>query len=359
VLYAFLYPLAKYWSFFNVFKYITFRMICGAVFAFFGVYLIMPLFIKFMKKKQFGQIIREEGPEHHKAKTGTPTMGGVVLLLTLLVTGLLWCRLDCPLVWSALLVFLGFGLIGFIDDFLKIKRKHNLGLTAKQKLFFQFTIAILFYLLTFKVWGLSTKLYFPVFKELVINLGWGYLIFSSLVIVGSSNAMNLTDGLDGLAIVPFVVVAGVYGIISYVTGHKIFAHYLYFPYIPCAGELAVLCSILIGIGLGFLWYNSHPAEIFMGDVGSLGLGAGIGAISVMVKQELLLIIAGWVFVMEAMSVILQVGYFKLTGGKRLFKMAPIHHHFELKGWPENKVVIRFWIIAIISGLLALSTLKVR
>jgi len=359
VFYHLFYPLAKFWTVFNVFKYITFRMICGAVFSFFIVYFLMPYFIRFMKKKQFGQIIREEGPSHHKAKKGTPTMGGVVLVLSILIATLLWCRLDNGFVWCVLIATLGFALIGFIDDFLKIKRKTNLGLRAREKLVLQALIAVGFYYIAFKVLGLSSRLYFPVFKNLTLELGSFYLIFSMLVIVGSSNAMNLTDGLDGLAIVPFIVVAGVYAIFSYVTGHKIFAHYLYLPYIPMASELAIFCGILVGTGLGFLWYNAHPADIFMGDVGSLGLGASIGAVSVLIKQEILLVLAGWVFVMEAISVILQVGYFKITKGKRLFKMAPIHHHFELKGWPENKVVVRFWIIAIICGFLALSTLKVR
>jgi len=355
----YLYSFATYFSGFYVFKYITFRMICGAIFGFFLVYKSMPYFIKFMKKKQFGQVIREEGPSHHKKKTGTPTMGGVVLILSILLSTVLWCKVDDYLVISALILLLGFGFVGFLDDFLKIKRKHNLGLTARQKFLLQILVAVLFYSFLFVVHGFSTKLYFPVFKNLVINLGAWYLIFSVLVVVGSSNAVNLTDGLDGLAIVPLVVVAGVYSIISYVTGHKIFAHYLYLPYTPGAGELAVFCAILVGVGLGFLWYNCHPAEIFMGDVGSLSLGASIGGVSIMAKQEFLLVLAGWVFVMEALSVILQVGYFKLRKGKRIFKMAPIHHHFELSGWEENKVVVRFWIIAVICGLLALSTLKIR
>ncbi len=357
--YHLLYPLSDICIIFNIFKYITFRMICGAVSAFFLVYFLMPGFINFMKKKQFGQIIREEGPSHHKVKTGTPTMGGIIVILSIIVCTLLWCKLTNPFVWLALFVLFSFGFVGFLDDYLKIKRKKNLGLRAREKILFQIILSGIFYFILFEFLGFSTRLNLPFFKDIIINLGIVYFFFSMLVIIGSSNAMNLTDGLDGLAIVPFMVIAGVYSIISYVTGHIKFAHYLYLPYIPYAGELAIFCAILIGAGLGFLWYNSHPAEIFMGDVGSLGLGASVGAISIMTKQELILVIAGGIFVVEALSVILQVGYFKLTGGKRLFKMAPIHHHFELKGWPENKVVVRFWIIAIICGLLALSTLKIR
>ncbi len=357
--YHLFYPLSKYFFVFNIFKYITFRMIYGAFSGFLLVYFFMPFFIRYMKKKQFGQIIREEGPQHHKAKSGTPTMGGIVILSGVILSVILWCRLDNPFVWLALLVLIGFGIIGFVDDFLKIKKGKNLGLTGKQKLLFQGILILLFCYLLFYVVKLPPTLRFPIFKNIVLNIGIGYFCFALLVIMGSSNAMNLTDGLDGLAIVPFCVVAGVYTIFSYVTGHIKFANYLFIPYIPYAGELAIFCAILVGAGLGFLWYNSHPAEIFMGDVGSLSLGAVLGAVAIMIKQEFLLVIAGALFVAEALSVILQVTYFKLTGGKRLFKMAPLHHHFELKGWSENKVVVRFWIISVICGLIALSTLKIR
>jgi len=334
-------------------------MIYGSLTAFFLVYFLMPKFINYMRKKQFGQIIREEGPSHHQIKEGTPTMGGVIIIIAIVISVLLWCNLTNPFVWLALFVLLGFGLIGFIDDYLKIKRKKNLGLRGKHKLLYQTFLSLIFCWLLFYQLRFDTHLYFPFFKNLVINLGIGYLFFSILIFLGSSNAMNLTDGLDGLAIVPFCVVAGVYTVLSYVTGHVKFANYLFIPYIPWAGELAIFCAILIGAGLGFLWYNSYPAEIFMGDVGSLALGATLGAVAIMIKQEFVLAIAGGIFVLEALSVILQVGYFKLTKGKRIFKMAPIHHHFELKGWPENKVVVRFWIISLILGLLALSTIKIR
>ncbi len=359
MLYHLFYYLKDISIIFNVFKYITFRMICGAITAFILVYLLMPPFIRFMKEKQFGQIIREEGPQHHIVKTGTPTMGGLIIVLAVTLSVLLWCNLTNYLIWLSLFVLLGFGFIGFLDDFLKIKRKKNLGLKARHKILAQLLIVLFFYLILFKYFNFPSTLNFPFFKKLIIDIGSLYLIFTMLVIIGSSNAMNLTDGLDGLAIVPFMVVAGVYSILSYVAGHIKFANYLFLPYIPYAGELAIFCAILIGGALGFLWYNAHPAEIFMGDVGALGLGASMGTIAIMVKQEFLLIIAGGIFVAEALSVILQVGYFKLTKGKRIFRMSPLHHHFELKGWPENKVVVRFWIISLLCGLIALSTLKIR
>lgn len=359
MLYHLFYYLKDISIIFNVFKYITFRMICGAITAFILVYLLMPPFIRFMKEKQFGQIIREEGPQHHVVKTGTPTMGGLIIVLAVTLSVLLWCNLTNYLIWLSLFVLLGFGFIGFLDDFLKIKRKKNLGLKARHKILAQLLIVLFFYLILFKYFNFPSTLNFPFFKKLIIDIGSLYLIFTMLVIIGSSNAMNLTDGLDGLAIVPFMVVAGVYSILSYVAGHIKFANYLFLPYIPYAGELAIFCAILIGGALGFLWYNAHPAEIFMGDVGALGLGASMGTIAIMVKQEFLLIIAGGIFVAEALSVILQVGYFKLTKGKRIFRMSPLHHHFELKGWPENKVVVRFWIISLLCGLIALSTLKIR
>ena len=359
MLYHFLYSLKDISIIFNVFKYITFRMICGAITSFILVYFLMPFFIRYMRKKQFGQIIRDEGPAHHKVKTGTPTMGGIIIVSAVILSTLFWCNPSNYLIWIVIFILFSFSFIGFLDDFLKIKRKRNLGLRAREKILAQLLIVCVFYLILFKIFNFPTNLNFPFFKKLIVDIGGFYLIFSMLVILGSSNAMNLTDGLDGLAIVPFIVVAGVYSILSYVAGHIKFANYLYLPYIPQAGELAIFCAILVGAGLGFLWYNAYPAEIFMGDVGSLALGASLGAIAIMIKQEFLLIIAGGLFVLEAISVILQVGYFKITKGKRIFRMAPLHHHFELKGWPENKVVVRFWIVSIICGLIALSTLKIR
>ncbi len=359
MLYHFLYSLKDISIIFNVFKYITFRMICGAITSFILVYFLMPFFIRYMRKKQFGQIIRDDGPAHHKVKTGTPTMGGIIIVSAIILSTLFWCNPSNYLIWIVIFILFSFSFIGFLDDFLKIKRKKNLGLRAREKILAQLLIVCVFYLILFKIFNFPTNLNFPFFKKLIVDIGGFYLIFSMLVILGSSNAMNLTDGLDGLAIVPFIVVAGVYSILSYVAGHIKFANYLYLPYIPQAGELAIFCAILVGAGLGFLWYNAYPAEIFMGDVGSLALGASLGAIAIMIKQEFLLIIAGGLFVLEAISVILQVGYFKITKGKRIFRMAPLHHHFELKGWPENKVVVRFWIVSIICGLIALSTLKIR
>lgn len=359
MLYHFLYSLKDISIIFNVFKYITFRMICGAITSFILVYFLMPFFIRYMRKKQFGQIIRDEGPAHHKVKTGTPTMGGIIIVSAIILSTLFWCNPSNYLIWIVIFILFSFSFIGFLDDFLKIKRKKNLGLRAREKILAQLLIVCVFYLILFKIFNFPTNLNFPFLKKLIVDIGGFYLIFSMLVILGSSNAMNLTDGLDGLAIVPFIVVAGVYSILCYVAGHIKFANYLYLPYIPQAGELAIFCAILVGAGLGFLWYNAYPAEIFMGDVGSLALGASLGAIAIMIKQEFLLIIAGGLFVLEAISVILQVGYFKITKGKRIFKMAPLHHHFELKGWPENKIVVRFWIVSIICGLIALSTLKIR
>ncbi|MFN3921236.1 MAG: phospho-N-acetylmuramoyl-pentapeptide-transferase [Caldimicrobium sp.] len=358
-MFYYLHLLSDWISLFNVFKYITFRLIYGSITAFFLVVIIMPYFIHFMRKRQFGQFIREEGPSHHHTKKGTPTMGGVVILFAITLSVFLWCNLSNPFVWLCLFSLLGFGTIGFLDDYLKLKRGKNLGLKAREKILFQLLLVGLFYYLLFQVLNLSTTLNLPFFKKLVLDLGIFYLVFTALVLIGASNAVNLTDGLDGLASVPIAVVAGVYTIFAYVSGHIKFANYLFIPYIPFAGEVAVFCAILGGAVLGFLWYNSYPAEIFMGDVGSLSLGGALGAVSIMVKQEFLLILAGAIFVLEALSVILQVGYFKLTGGKRIFKMAPLHHHFELLGWKENKVVVRFWIISVICGLLALSTLKIR
>ncbi len=358
-MFYYLHYFSEWLSFLNIFKYITFRLLYGSLTAFLLVYFLMPPFIKYMKKKQFGQFIREEGPSHHQVKVGTPTMGGVIIILSIVISTLLWTNLSNPFIWLSLFTLVTFGAIGFWDDYLKIKRKKNLGLKAREKLVIQIFLVVIFYLILYYYLGHSTILYFPFLKNFVLELGLGYLIFSILVILGSSNAMNLTDGLDGLAIVPFCVVAGVYSVFSYIAGHVKFASYLFIPYVPFAGEVAIFCAILGGAGLGFLWYNSYPAEIFMGDVGSLSLGATLGAISLMIKQEFILLIAGGVFVAEALSVILQVGYFKLTKGKRIFKMAPLHHHFELLNWKESKVVIRFWIISVICGLIALSTLKIR
>ncbi len=359
MLYHLLYPLREWFGPFNVFRYITFRTFYATVTAGLLVFFLMPRFIAYFRRKRMGQVIREEGPQSHHTKAGTPTMGGVVMIAAVTLAVLLWGNLTNPYLWLALGTLLSFGFLGFVDDYLKLTRGRNLGLRAREKLLVQAVLVVGLWFFLFRVVGLSDELVFPFLKTLHPELGLLYLPFLFLVVVGTSNAMNLTDGLDGLAIVPFMVVAGVYGLLAYLTGHVKFAHYLQIPYVPGVGELAVFCGALFGAGLGFLWYNAHPAEIFMGDVGSLGLGAALGAVAVMVKEELLLVVAGGLFVAEALSVILQVGYFKLTGGRRLFRMAPLHHHFELSGWPENKVVVRFWIVSVICGILALSTLKLR
>ncbi len=359
MLYHLLYPLHEWFGPFNVFRYITFRTLYATLTAGLLVFFLMPPFIAYVRRRQFGQVIREEGPRNHYQKAGTPTMGGVVLIVAIVISVLLWGNLTNPYLWLALGTLVSFGLIGFLDDYRKVTRGRNLGLRAREKLLLQALLALILWYFLFVKLGLDDRLTFPFFKNFRPELGWLYLPFLYLVVVGTSNAMNLTDGLDGLAIVPFMVVAGVYMILAYLAGHVKFAHYLQIPYVAGAGELAVFCGALVGAGLGFLWYNAHPAEIFMGDVGSLGLGAALGAVAIMVKQELLLVLAGGIFVAEALSVILQVGYFRLTGGRRIFRMAPLHHHFELGGWPENKVVVRFWILSVICGILALSTLKLR
>ncbi len=358
MLYHLLYPLHEWHVFFNVFRYITFRTIYAVITAGLLVYFLMPPFINYMKKRQFGQVIREIGPDHqHKA--GTPTMGGLVIIGAVVVTVLLWGNLKNLYLWLCLGVLVVFGFIGFLDDWRKVTRKKNLGLTGKQKLLLQGLVDALFLYLALKYGTFDTRLAVPFFKNFRPDLGLLYFPFTVLVIVGSSNAVNLTDGLDGLAIGPFVVVALVYMLFVYLAGHAKLAAYLHLPYVPGAGELSVFCGALVGAGLGFLWYNAYPAEIFMGDVGSLSLGASLGALAVISKQELLLVLAGGVFVAEAVSVMLQVAFFKLTGGRRIFLMAPLHHHFEKKGWPEPKIIVRFWIIASFLGLIAVSTLKLR
>ncbi|RUM87510.1 MAG: phospho-N-acetylmuramoyl-pentapeptide-transferase [Thermodesulfatator sp.] len=359
MLYHLLYPLRTWLSVLNVFRYITFRTFYATLTAGFLVYFFMPAFIAYMKRRRLGQVIREEGPKRHQAKAGTPTMGGAVVIGAVLLATLLWANLANPYVWLALGVLVSFGALGGVDDLLKLSRGKNLGLKAREKLLFQAFFTLAFWWVLFDKLHFDDRLTFPFLKGFRPELGLLYFPFIYLVVVGASNAMNLTDGLDGLAIVPFMVVSGVYGLLAYLAGHIQFAHYLRIPYVPGAGELAVFCGALVGAGMGFLWYNAHPAEVFMGDVGSLGLGAAVGAVAVMVKQEALLVLAGGIFVAEALSVILQVGYFRLTGGRRILRMAPLHHHFELCGWPENKVVVRFWILSVICGILALSTLKLR
>jgi phospho-N-acetylmuramoyl-pentapeptide-transferase len=359
MIYHLLYPLADDFGLFNVFRYITFRSVYALLTALLLTIVVGPWFIRRLQKLKFGQYIQEDGVETHFQKSGTPTMGGLLLGFSLLVSVLLWGDLTNVYVWLCIFVFTGFGLIGLADDWIKIRRKHNRGLTVKVKFALQVVVAGVAMALLIQHPAYDTHLIFPFFKELRPDLGWFYLPFAIFVMVGGSNGVNLTDGLDGLAIGPTIVAGGTFALFIYITGHSQIANYLQVAYIPGMGEVTVFCGALIGAGLGFLWYNAYPAQIFMGDVGSLSIGAALGFISVLAKHELILLIVGGLFVIETVSVILQVGYFKFTGGKRIFRMAPLHHHFELKGIPESKIIIRFWILSILLALMALSTLKLR
>ena len=354
-----LYSLHTQFSALNVFRYITFRTIGGAVTAFIILFFLGPLFIRLLQQKQIGQVIRADGPQSHFSKKGVPTMGGVLILGAMTIATLLWANLASGLVWLLLGATLFFGLIGSIDDLKKVRKQNSQGLSARGKMLLQIlgALVVAAYLVLHPEY--DGRLSIPFIKGFRPDLGWWYIPFAVLVIVGASNAVNLTDGLDGLAAGPLVISGSVYAIFSYVAGHAIVANYLQIPFVPGAGEVAVVCGAMVGACLGFLWFNAYPAQVFMGDVGSLALGSTLGAVSIIIKQEFLLAIVGGIFVMEALSVILQVGYFKISGGKRIFLMAPFHHHFEKKGWVEPKVVVRFWIVSIILGLLALATLKLR
>ncbi|HEY4484853.1 MAG TPA: phospho-N-acetylmuramoyl-pentapeptide-transferase [Nitrospiria bacterium] len=358
MLYQFLYSFHVEHPIFNVFRYITFRTSYAVLTALFVSFMIGPWMIRKLKEHQIGQQIRKEGPQSHFSKAGTPTMGGLIILASVTAASLLWADLRNPYVWLLLFSLLAFGLIGFFDDYLKTSKKHSSGLRPRYKLIFQTAVAVIVAGVLYGGLDYSTKMSIPFFKNFHPDLGWFYVPFAVLVIVGATNAVNLTDGLDGLAIGPVMVAAVAYTIVTYVTGHRMFADYLLIPYIEGAGELAVICGAVFGAGLGFLWFNAYPASVFMGDVGALPLGGVLGTVAVISKHEVLLVLVGGLFVIEALSVILQVGSFKVRG-KRIFKMSPLHHHFELKGWTEPKVVIRFWIIAIIMALLSLSTLKLR
>ncbi|MCF6290217.1 MAG: phospho-N-acetylmuramoyl-pentapeptide-transferase [Desulfobacterales bacterium] len=359
MLYHFLYPLSTVFSGFNVFRYITFRSIGAAVTAFLIMLFLSPRFIRYLRHRQLGQVVRSDGPETHFNKQGIPTMGGLLILFTIVNSTLLWVNLANSYVWLILLITLWFGVIGAMDDFRKISRKNSQGLSARNKMLLQISGAAVVGLFLYTHPGFDSRLSFPFLKNVNPDLGLWYIPFAMLVIVGASNAVNLTDGLDGLVSGPTVITSSVYVIFAYLAGHAVLADYLNISAVPGAGEVAVFCSAITGACLGFLWFNCHPAQIFMGDVGSLPLGAALGTVAVITKQEILLAIVGGVFVMEALSVILQVGFFKLSGGRRIFLMAPFHHHFEKKGWAEPKVVVRFWIISIILGLVALATLKLR
>jgi len=345
---------------FRVFHYLTFRAILSVLTSL-GISLwIGPMMIDKLSVKKIGQSIRELGPQSHYQKSGTPTMGGALILVAIALSTLLWADLSNRYIWVILLVTLGYGVIGFLDDYKKVIKRNSDGLSAKAKYLGQSLIGMMAAVFLYKtaVLPAETQLILPFFKDVMIDMGWMYVVLTYFVIVGTSNAVNLTDGLDGLAIMPAVMVAAGLGVFAYLSGHAAFSEYLSIPYLPNAGELIVFCAALIGAGLGFLWFNTYPAMVFMGDVGALALGAALGVLAVLVRQEIVLVIMGGVFVMETLSVIIQVVSFKTTG-KRVFKMAPIHHHFELKGWPEPRVIVRFWIITIILVLIGLATLKLR
>jgi phospho-N-acetylmuramoyl-pentapeptide-transferase len=346
---------------FNVFNYITLRAVLATLTALMISFIVGPMVIKKLTAYKIGQSVRDDGPRSHLSKVGTPTMGGALILVSVALTTLLWADLRNRFVWVVLVVTLGFGLIGWVDDYRKVVQRNPKGLSARTKFFWQSVIglAAALFLAFSTTLPAQTIFIVPFFKHVAFPLGTvGFIVMTYLVIVGSSNAVNLTDGLDGLAIMPTVMVGSALGVFAYVAGHAIFSKYLGFPFIPGAGELTVFCAALAGAGLAFLWFNVYPAEVFMGDVGALALGAALGVVAVIVRQEIVLFIMGGVFVVETLSVMLQVASFKLTG-KRIFRMAPLHHHYELKGWKENQVVVRFWIITMMLVLVGLSTLKLR
>lgn len=358
MLYHLLYPLHTEFSVLYVFRFITFRTIYATITALLIAFILGPWLIATLQRLQIGQTIRKVGPESHFIKEGTPTMGGSLILLAIVVPTLLWADLSNLYIWVTLLVTVGYGVVGFTDDYLKVVRKNSVGISARQKLFWQLLIALVAALLLYFSTGFDTRLSLPFFKTVHPDLGVFYIPFAMLVMVGASNAVNLTDGLDGLAIGPMIIAAATFLLLAYLAGNANLASYLQISSIQGAGELAVLCGAMAGAGLGFLWFNSYPAQVFMGDVGSLSLGGSLGTIAVITKNELVLVIVGGIFVVEALSVIVQVISFRYWG-RRVFRMAPIHHHFELKGWPEPKIIVRFWIISIILALIALSTLKLR
>lgn len=352
--------LVQYDSSFAVFQYLTVRSILGVLTALVLSLMIGPWMIRRLNYHQIGQVVRDDGPQTHLSKAGTPTMGGALILVAILISSLLWSDLENRYVWTVMAVTALFGAIGWVDDYRKVFERNPRGLPARWKYFWQSifgTAAVVFLYVTATI-PAETQLFVPFFKNIALNMGFFYVIFGYFIVVGFSNAVNMTDGLDGLAIMPTVMVAGALGIIAYLTGHAQFAPYLNIPYIAGTGELAIFCGALGGAGLGFLWFNTYPAQIFMGDIGALALGAALGIVAVMIRHEIVLVIMGGVFVMETASVILQVASFKLTG-KRIFRMAPLHHHFELKGWPEPRVIVRFWIITVILVLCGLATLKLR
>lgn len=360
MLYSLAEYLSQYYSGFNVFQYLTLRAILGVLTALVIALLIGPAMIRYLSRYNIGQPVRDDGPESHFSKAGTPTMGGALILIAIGISTLLWSDLYSRYVWVVLLVTLGFGAIGWADDYLKLALKNSKGLAARKKYFWQSVIGLgaAFFLYYSAPSATETSLIVPFIKTVNWDMGWLFIPFAYVVIVGCSNAVNLTDGLDGLAILPTVLVGGALGIFAYVAGHLYFSRYLGLPYVPGSGEVVVFCGAIVGSGLGFLWFNAYPAQVFMGDVGALALGAALGVVAVVVRQELVLFIMGGIFVVETVSVIMQVASFKLTG-RRIFRMAPLHHHFELKGWPEPRIIVRFWIITLVLVLIGLASLKVR
>ncbi len=359
MIYEFLYPLHTVFSFFNVFRYITFRTIFASITALVICLFVGPWLIRKLQSLQIGQHIREDGPQSHLSKKGTPTMGGILIIIAVVISTFLWGNLTVNYIWLVLLVTVGYGLIGFADDYRKLTGSSSKGISGKTRLAFEIVIALFVSIVIYFKPGFNSQIAIPFFKTVLPNLGWGYILLATFIIVGTANAVNLTDGLDGLAIGPATICFATFVLFAYFSGNVKVATYLQIPYVTGSGELAVFCGAMVGAALGFLWFNSYPAEVFMGDVGSLSLGGALGTLAIITKQEILLAIVGGIFVVETFSVIFQVGYFKITNGKRIFRMAPLHHHFELKGWAEPKVIVRFWIISILLALLAISTLKLR
>ena len=359
MIYHLLYPLSDTYSYFNVFRYITFRTIYAAITALVICFVLGPWLIGKLQSLQIGQPIRDDGPDSHLSKEGTPTMGGVLIIFSVVLSTLLWANLTVDYVWFILMITVGYGLIGFTDDYRKLASRSSKGIPGSIRLTGEATLALLVGIFLYMKPGFSSHVTIPFFKTILPDLGWGYIVFSVFIIVGTANAVNLTDGLDGLAIGPATICFATYLLFAYFAGNVKISGYLQIPYVAGTGELAVFCGAMVGSGIGFLWYNTYPAQIFMGDVGSLSLGGALGTLAVLTKQEILLAIVGGIFVVETISVIFQVGWFKVSNGRRIFRMAPIHHHFELKGWAEPKVIVRFWIITIILALVAISTLKLR
>ena len=359
MLYHLLYPLHTAISSFNVFRYITFRTIYAAITALVICFIVGPWLIRKLQSMKVGQSIREDGPQSHLSKKGTPTMGGILIIFAVVISTLLWSNLTVLYVWLVILVLVGYGIIGFFDDYRKLTNQSSHGISGKTRLLAEIVIAFFVSVIIYIRPEFSHTVTIPFFKTVLPDIGIFYIFLTTFIIVGAANAVNLTDGLDGLAIGPAITCFMTYLLFAYFAGNIKIAHYLQIPYVSGAGELTIFCGAIVGAGIGFLWYNTYPAQVFMGDVGSLSLGGALGTLAILTKQEILLAIAGGIFVLETFSVIFQVGWFKISKGKRIFRMAPIHHHFELKGWPEPKVIVRFWIISVLLALVAISTLKLR